>query len=130
MAQESRDDGGAEDEQDRSGNPSRYVTKVVGAQTRDGADAISEENVSPSTATAQADAKGGGLRSSDDRALMKRTLLTQSRKLKQLTAKIESMETEREAMGQQVQETRGDTKKYPRCRSLWSGGTGDILARV
>lgn len=39
---------------------------------------------------------------SNDRVLMKRTLLAQSKKIQQLTAKIDGLETEREAMGQQA----------------------------
>lgn len=38
----------------------------------------------------------------NDKLLMKRTLVAQSKKIQQLTAKVDGMETEREAMAQQV----------------------------
>lgn len=41
-------------------------------------------------------------RSNGENALMKRTLVAQSRKIQQLTAKIDAMETERETLRQEV----------------------------
>lgn len=39
-----------------------------------------------------------------EKALMKRTLVAQSKKIQQLTTKVDSMEAERETMRQQVRE--------------------------
>lgn len=47
----------------------------------------------------------GGTGGSNDRLLMKRTLVAQSKKIQQLAAKIDVMETERGAMRQQVSVT-------------------------
>lgn len=56
----------------------------------------------PSTSPLSAAAAGGGGSSSNEKALMKRTLVAQSKKIQQLTAKIDRMEAERGAMAQQV----------------------------
>lgn len=45
---------------------------------------------------------GGGGGVSNEKALMKRTLLAQSKKIQQLTAKLDGMEAERGALRQQV----------------------------
>ncbi|CAN0266003.1 unnamed protein product [Ectocarpus fasciculatus] len=50
-------------------------------------------------AGSQVPGQGGG---GNDKLLMKRTLVAQSKKIQQLTAKVDGMETERGAMAQQV----------------------------
>lgn len=71
--------------------PSPYVSSVdrqVGGYRKPPKVAVSAAPLS----------SGGG----NERVLMKRTLVAQSKKIQQLTAKINGLETEREAMGQQV----------------------------
>lgn len=47
-------------------------------------------------------AAGGGAATHNEKELMKRTLVAQSKKIQQLTATIDGLESEREAMRQQV----------------------------
>ena len=60
------------------------------------------EAASPPSSAPLSAGGGGGSSSSNEKALMKRTLVAQSKKIQQLTAKIDGMEAERGAMAQQV----------------------------
>lgn len=97
-----------EDEHDRgdeasSASPSPWVS--VTDRQQGGAAAAGKP---PKAKTAEAgassplSASGGGGSGSNEKALMKRTLVAQSKKIQQLTAKINGMEAERGEMAQQV----------------------------
>ena len=59
--------------------------------------------LTPSTSTQQQQSRPAAVGTSE-KALMKRTLVAQSKKIQQLMTKVDSMEAEREAMRQQVRE--------------------------
>ena len=60
--------------------------------------------LTPSTSTQQQQSRPAAVGTSE-KALMKRTLVAQSKKIQQLMTKVDSMEAEREAMRQQVRES-------------------------
>ncbi|CAM9953063.1 unnamed protein product, partial [Laminaria digitata] len=85
-----------------------YVSTAI---KRDGALEEEEErshaeppsSVTPSTSTQQQQlSRPAAIGGTSEKALMKRTLVAQSKKIQQLMTKVDSMEAEREAMRQQV----------------------------
>lgn len=88
-----------------------YVSTAI---KRDGALEEEEErshaeppsSVTPSTSTQQQQlSRSAAIGGTSEKALMKRTLVAQSKKIQQLMTKVDSMEAEREAMRQQVRES-------------------------
>lgn len=91
-----------EGEHDRRGELSRASSSpYVSLTDRQGSPAAGTPPKAK-TDVASSLSAGGGNSSSNEKALMKRTLVAQSKKIQQLTAKIDGMETERGALAQQV----------------------------
>lgn len=105
MAQAGAHDEGAEHSRSM---PSPYVSLVDrqagahGGKPPKAEGATAASSLRGNGAGAQQTGQGG-----NDKLLMKRTLVAQSKKIQQLTAKIDGMESEREAMAQQVRNCGG-----------------------
>lgn len=100
-----------ENERDRRGESSRPPSSpCVSLTDSQGGDASGKSpkakmDVAPSPSSSPisaGDGGGGCSSSSNEKALMKRTLVAQSKKIQQLTARIDGMEAERRTMAQQV----------------------------